>query len=70
MMSPKVVVSKRQTLHLTKDKTYKVLECHYIKSDLNRVSIICDTGQIIETSIKNFLSIEELREIKLNQILK
>ena len=61
----KYVISKRNTLHLTPGKEYKVIESTKLS-----FKIMCDTGSLIETSIRNFLSIDEVREIKLNEILK
>lgn len=60
----KYVISKRNTLHLTSGKEYKVID-----SIGPLFKIKCDTGSIIETHIRNFLPIEEVRELKLNQIL-
>jgi pentose-5-phosphate-3-epimerase len=64
------LLSKRNTLHLTKDKYYDVMDKHFIKDRLFRVSVMSDVGHIIETHIDNFYSIEEVREFKIKEILK
>jgi len=59
-----IVISKRQTLNLTRDKFYKVIE---ITSA--RYKIISDRNCIITTSFNNFYDLEESRKLILNNIL-
>jgi hypothetical protein len=63
------VISKRNTLHLTSGKYYKVLEKIYIKNKLHRVIIISDVESMIESSINNFYTLEETREFKIKKLL-
>jgi len=58
-----LVVSKRQTVNLTMGKVYRVLE-----SPGKRYTIINDRGQLSDTSVNNFIPIEEARESKLNKL--
>lgn len=57
------VVSKRDTLHLTKGKYYEVL-----KFDNHRYTIINDLGKTTTSCIKNFFNTEEIREFKLREL--
>ena len=58
-----LVASKRQTVNLTMGKIYRVLE-----SSGTRYTIINDRGQLSDTSVNNFIPIDEARESKLNKL--
>jgi hypothetical protein len=57
------IVSKRQTLHLTRHKYYEV-----IKFDGHRYTIINDCGEVCTSSDKNFYNLQEIREFKLKKL--
>ena len=65
-MYPTWVVSKRQTANLTFGKSYQVLED---PSDSNRYTIINDRGQTTTSSINNFMTLEESRNLRIEKIL-
>ena len=58
-----LVASKRQTVNLTMGKVYQVLEFPG-----TRYTIINDRGQLCDTSVNNFIPIDEARESKLNKL--
>jgi len=60
------VVSKRQTANLTFGKMYQVLEN---PADSGRYTIINDRGQTTTSSINNFLTLEESRNLRIEKIL-
>jgi hypothetical protein len=60
------VVSKRQTANLTFGKAYQVLENPL---DSGRYTIINDRGQISTSSINNFFTLDEVRDLRIDKIL-
>jgi hypothetical protein len=65
----KIVVSKRNTAHLTKGKEYQVVIGSF-PSEGKFFRIKSDLGSIIESHEDNFLTVEELREFRISKILK
>lgn len=69
MITPTKVRSKRETLHLTMEKDYNVIDTIDSSHGIVRYVILSDRGDRIETSVNNFYSISELRKINLNKII-
>jgi len=61
------VVSKRQTANLTYGKAYKLLEDPLDSG--SRYKIINDRGQICDSSKDNFMNLDELRDLRIDNIL-
>jgi len=60
------IVSKKQTVNLTYGKAYQLQEL----SDSSRYTIINDRGQLTTSSINNFMTLEEARDMRLTVILE
>lgn len=61
------VVSKRQTVNLTYGKAYQLQE---LSDSSSRYTIINDRGQLTTSSINNFMTLEEARDMRLSVILE
>jgi hypothetical protein len=70
-MARKFIISKRNTSHLTKDKIYEVMDtdANDVNTNINYYHIKSDQGNIIKTSILNFYSLYEQREVLLKFIM-
>ena len=64
----KYVVSKRNTINLTKGKQYLVHQEIRAKDETFRYAITSDRGELIESHVRNFLTLKELRKWKIERI--
>lgn len=65
----KYIVSKRNTINLTKGKQYLVHQEIKSKHETFRYAITSDRGELIESHVRNFLTLKELRKWKIDNIL-